>query len=182
MNIDINFEDRYILETVADDLREFTFKSPISKTEFVTIVVEIESAWNPFIPKFLNLAYGPEKDGQIDDFAAVPHVNPSKALTTVLYCGLLFLKHNPGEYLGIDGSDFRRAYLYYRTLQRNYNYLTDHFKLYGLKYYARVLRGRDKNDFLEIDPDELVNISSLIENKPLTNHKSLFNYFIFYLK
>lgn len=182
MNIDIKFEEAYNLDTITPDLRKFTFRSPVSDTEFITVYVEIESARNPFLQEFLNLSFGPEKDGEIDDFASIPHLNPSKALTTVLYCGLFYLQSNPEVYLGVDGSDFRRAYFYYRTLQRNYQYLTNFFSLYGIKYYARVLRGKDKNDILQVDPEELANMPYVIENKPLTNHKSLYNYFIFYLK
>lgn len=59
----------------------------------------------------------------INDFAMVEHLHPSKALSTVLFCGLSFLQANKEAYVGIDGSDFRRAYLYYRALIRNYDYL-----------------------------------------------------------
>jgi hypothetical protein len=92
------------------------------------------------------------------------------------------LRTNPDRYLGIDGSDFRRAYYYYRIMQRNLAYLENHFKIFGAKYYARVLRGQDKNSDLFVDPQELISIPYKIENVPLTDHESLFNSFLVYLK
>jgi hypothetical protein len=182
MNIDINFSETYQLKIIEPDLTKFTFKSPVTNGTAVTITVKIRTAHNPFISEFLNLAFGPEQNGEIDDFAAIRHNNPSKALTTVLYAGLIYLKANPDAFLGVDGSDFRRAYFYFRIIQRNYNYLHKYFKLFGVKYYIRVLRGKDKNDVLQIDPEELTYMPYSIEYKPLTKHTSLFNYFIFYLK
>jgi hypothetical protein len=130
--------------------------------------------------EFLNLAFGPlGEDGSIDDFAAIQHADYSKAFSTILLGAMTYLKSNPNLYVGIDGSDFRRAYLYFRTLQRNYNYLQQHFRIFGVKYYARVLRGKDKYDQMSIDPEELIYTPFSINNEPLTNHKSLYNYFIF---
>lgn len=182
MNVVINFEDTYLLDHIEPDFTKFTFKSPVLKNGQVTITVKIRSAPSLFVEEFINLSFGPEIDGQIDDFAAIPHVNLSKALSTVLFCGYKYLQANPGTYIGIDGSDFRRAYYYFRILQRNYTYLHQHFSIYGIKFYVRLIRGHDKNDFLKIDPKELIYLPYPIENKPLINHKSLYNYFFLYIK
>ncbi len=185
MNININFDDIYNIESLEPDLSRFVFKSPVSDIMSIEIIVKIEPAFNPFLLEFFNMSFGPAIEGEhnrLDDFAKVPHVNPSKTFSTILFCGLLYLQSNKGNYLDFDGSDFRRAYLYYRTIQRNFNYLSNIFKLVGIKYYARVIRGKDKNDLMTVDESELTFIPYLIENHPLTNHKSLFNYFTFYLK
>jgi hypothetical protein len=182
MNIDINFENSYELTPLSADLNKFSFHSPTTQGKSILILVQIQHTSNPFIPEFLNLAFGPlSHDGSIDDFATVSHTSYSKAFSTILLCAMIYLKNNPNVYIGIDGSDFRRAYLYFRTLQRNYNYLQQYFRVFGLKYYARVLRGKDKYDQMSVDPEELTHAPFVINSEPLTNHKSLYNYFIFYL-
>lgn len=183
MNIDLNFEDIYDLIPFSGELNVFSFLSPIIDGRHQLILVKIQNAANAFMPEFLNLAYGPpNQDGTIDDMAVVQHANYSKTFSTILFCALSYLKSNgSGNFIGIDGSDFRRAYLYFRTLQRNYEYLSKYFRLLGLKYYARVLRGKDKYDHMSVDLEELTHVGFSIKNKPLRNHKSLFNYFIFYL-
>lgn len=182
MNININFEDTYELNFTSPSLNKFSFYSPTLQGNSQLILVEIQETGNQFIPEFLNLAFGPPNaKGEIDDFATVAHTNYSKAFSTILFCAIVYLNNNKDVYVGVDGSDFRRAYLYFRTLQRNYNYLRQYFRLYGLKYYARVLRGRDKYDQMAVDSEELTHAPFVIDNMPLTNHKSLYNYFIFYL-
>jgi hypothetical protein len=182
MNVFINLDDTYPFETLEPDHTKFTFKSPVLNGEPVAITVIIESAYDPFLKQFMNLAFGPEIDGKIDDFAAIHHTNPSKALSTVLVCGYKYLKANPKLYIGIDGSDFRRAYFYFRILQRNYTYLHQRFRIFGIKFYIRVIRGKDKNDQLGIDIKDLIHLPNEIENKPLTIHQSLYNYFFLYVK
>lgn len=181
LNIDLNFDDVYEVQVQSSDLTKFTFESPVTAGGPIEIHVWIQSAQNPFLQEFLNLCFGTVVDGEMNDFASVPHENSSKAFSTVLFCALAFLQTNRDKYIGIDGSDFRRAYLYYRTIQRNYTYLIEYFRMYGVKYYARILRGKDKNDHMTVDVNELYAVPFLIESRPLDNHKSLFNYFIFYL-
>jgi hypothetical protein len=182
MNIDINFEDTYELTSLSPTMKKFSFHSPTQQGNRQLIIVEIQQTGNQFIPEFLNLAFGPpNEEGEIDDFASVTHLSHSKAFSTILLCATVYLKINPDAYIGIDGSDFRRAYLYFRTLRRNYDYLQQYLRLFGLKYYARVLRGKNKFDQMSVDPEELTYVSFTIGKAPLTNHKSLYNYFIFYL-
>ncbi|SFD90940.1 hypothetical protein SAMN05518672_103806 [Chitinophaga sp. CF118] len=182
MNIDINFENVYPLNAVSTDSNKSYFFTELVNGERLKIIVEIEQVKNPFVNDFLSLAFGPAgTDGEINDFAAVKHLDYSKAFSTVIFYALTFMKNNPGIYLGIDGSDFRRAYLYYRILQRNYDYLNDYFRIYGIKYYVRLLRGKDKNDSLNIDEQEVKSIPTSITKTPLTKHKSLFNCFLFSL-
>jgi hypothetical protein len=182
MNIDIDLKKTYEITLLADKADEFSFFSPTTQGHSQLITVKIKRASNPFMPEFLNLAFGPlGKDGVIDDFATVQHANYSKTFSTILLCAMICLRANPDLYIGIDGSDFRRAYLYFRTLQRNYHYLKQYFHIFGMKYYVRILRGQDKHDQMPIDPEELTSVPFVINNEPLTNHKSLYNYFIFYL-
>jgi hypothetical protein len=172
----------YPLHSTPPSKDKFSFFTKVANGEKIEIVIEIESRVNPFMQHVLNLAFGPRgQDGKIDDFASVKHLNYSKAFSTIIFCALTFLKEHPDVYLGIDGSDFRRAYLYYRTLQRNYDYLNDYFSIQGIKYYIRVLRGKDKYDLLSIDTHEVMSIPYNVEKAPLVNHKSLFNYFVFSL-
>lgn len=181
MNIDINLDDVYDLIFINQAFTEFIFESPLYGSGVINIHVLIQSANNPFLKQFNNLAFGPKVDGQLNDFVSIKHKNSSKALSTVLFCGLAFLNLHPEEYLGIDGSDFRRAYFYYRMIQRNFHYLSDYFRIFGVKYYARVLRPRNKYDPMPVDVNELISFPYKIENQPLTNHKSLFNYYLCYL-
>ena len=152
--IDLNFDDVYDVHVHSSDLKTFSFESPLLTGGTTVISVLIQPARNLFLQEVLNLSFGPENESEIDDFARVEHLNYSKVFSTVLFCGLTYLRANQEKYLGVDGSDFRRAYLYYRTMQRNYQYLTNYFRLYGVKYYVRVLRGKDKNDMMQIDPNE----------------------------
>ncbi len=181
LNIDLNFENIYELHVNTTNLKSFSFSSPTINGDNVHIEVWIQDAENLFLQDFLNLCYGPVADGTMNDFASVPHLDHSKALSTVLFCALTYLETQPDKYIGVDGSDFRRAYLYYRTIQRNYDYLRDYFRLFGVKYYARILRGSDKNDNMTVDISELYSVPYKIEQQPLNNHKSLYNYFIMYL-
>ena len=186
MRIDLNLEDTYDIEIHNSDLMDFSFNSPVVGGGTTRIVVKIRLVKDPFLKDFINLSYGPliEIDGEtiIDDFATVPHINLSKVLSTVLLCGLRYLKSNPDKFIGINGSDFRRAYLYFRVMQRNLNYLSTYFELLGAKFFVRALRGMDKYAKLQIDSNELTYTPHSIDNMPLENHKSLYNYFLLYLK
>ena len=89
--------------------------------------------------------------------------------------------NNPDHYLGIDGSENLRAWYYWRFVQRNYDYLSDYFDMFGLKYYVRISRfGKyqydNPFDFEDIQPqpDRIVKMDGW--------PKQMYNYFIFRLK
>jgi hypothetical protein len=93
-----------------------------------------------------------------------------------------YLKSNPSHYLGIDGSDNRRAILYFRMLQRNYEYLSRYFNIYGLKYYVRITRFGKRQydnpfDFTDIEP-----YPEEITKSMKISPELMYNYFIFNLQ
>jgi hypothetical protein len=96
--------------------------------------------------------------------------------------GLHYLSHNPDHFLGIDGSNNGRAFLYYRIIQRNFDYLDQYFNVFGLKYYVRITRfGKTQYD----DPFDLNDIApQLVPLKKGVRIPSdmMYNYFIFNLK
>lgn len=181
-NVNLNFGTIYKVMATNEKMSRFIFETELLYGGTMEIVVEIKPLRNLFLNEFLNLAFGPvDEDGYINDFAAVPHLDYSKAFSTVLFCGFSFLTRHANARLGINGSDFRRTYLYFRILQHNYDYLTRYFHLIGIKYFVRLLQGADKNKGLNVDPDELLSVPCAIERGPLCEHKSLFNYFMFSL-
>lgn len=185
MRINLDLEDTYKIEYSNPELTEFAFNSPVTGGGIVEVMVRIQLVKDEFLKEYFNLAFGPliEKDGKavIDDFASVQHINPSKVFSTVLLCGLSYLRANPGSFLGIGGSDFRRAYLYYRIIQKNFSYLEEFFRLAGAKFFIRVILGKNKYSS-DLDSEELMYTSNVMEKVPLTKHKSLFNVFLLYLK
>src|SRR5690348_14655404 len=104
INIDLNLEDTYEINVLSNDLSKFSFNSPTNgASEYEEIQVEIERTRNSFLNEFLNLAFGPlDENGVINDFASVKHKDVSKALSTVLFCGLSYLETFKNVYIGID--------------------------------------------------------------------------------
>lgn len=79
--------------------------------------MEISNEAHELIPNVYNLAFGPTNArGDIDDKAQLTHKDYSKVFSTILFDGLIYLNSNRDHYLGIDGSDNARAYLYYKFL------------------------------------------------------------------
>lgn len=186
MRIDINLNDTYEIEIRDSRLTDYTFDSPVVGGGKVRILVKIRLVSDPFLKDFINLSYGPpiEIEGEVvvDDFASIQHVDPSKVLSTVLLCGLIFLKSNPAEFIGINGSDIRRSYLYYRIILKNLSYLENYFKMIGAKFFVRVLRGWYKDSPPTIDSSELIYTPHTIEKMSFPNYESLYNYFLIYLR
>lgn len=90
--------------------------------------------------------------------------------------------NNPDHMLGIDGSDNRRAVLYFRMLQRIYDYLNNYFEIFGLKYYVRMTRfGKRQYDNPFDFADVLPSPEKIIKNMRI-RLEWLYNYFIFKLK
>lgn len=126
-----------------------------------------------------NMSFGPlNKMHQIDDSAKLTHMNHSKVFSTIVFEGLTFLSDHPDKYLGIDGSNTARAYLYYRCIQNNFDYLNAYFDLYGVNYYVRILR----DTVSHYEEDELLAVPQLIEKDEVVNPPKLYNYFIFNMK
>jgi hypothetical protein len=130
-----------------------------------------------------NLAFGPvTEEGRINDKAELPHRNYSKVFSTILFFGYKYLLKNPDQMIGIDGSDNRRAVLYFRMIQRNYDYLGKYFEVFGLKYYVRMTRfGKRQYDNPFDFADILPSPEKIVKNMRL-RLEWLYNYFIFKLK
>lgn len=184
LNVKINFDDCYEIETLSSDLSLSKFTTILKEGEEVPLAVQISNTVHPFIADVYNLAFGPlTDDNRIDDKAKLQHKNHSKVFSTIIFTALTFLTENKEKFLGIDGSNNARAYLYYRCIQNNFDYLNQFFVIYGVNYYVRVLRKlKDDDDGHPIDSNDLKPIPELIEKDAIIPAEKLYNYFIFKIK
>jgi len=94
-----------------------------------------------------------------------------------------YLKKNPGISLGIDESDQARAYMYYRCLQNNFDYLTQYFEIYGVNYYIRILRKIRNDDVaFPLDVQDIIAVRQVIDPSEWIPHEKLYNCIIFRLR
>jgi hypothetical protein len=187
LGIKIDFENTYDIENLSSDLTSFQFKTVTKKTKDaeeteIELGVILANNRNKFLPQVFNLGFGPFKeDKTIDDKAEIIHKDSSKVYSTILLGALTFLNSNKDRFVGVDGSDIRRAYLYFRLLQSNYDYLTQYFKLIGVKYYIRLLRGIEQADPYTPDPTDLATQPFIITKGESIRCEKLYNYFIYNL-
>lgn len=179
LNIKIDFENRYELLSTDNDLRYSIFESILTNGNISRLGIKISSEAHPYMSDVYNLAFGPVNEkNEIDDHIKLPHQDHSKVFSTIVLAGLTFLTRHKDKYLGIDGSDTRRAYMYYRCIQNNFEYLNSLFTIYGVNYYLRVLR----DESTDYDPKDFLAIPAIIrKGEPLSPAK-LYNYFIFNIK
>ena len=182
INFKIDFTNKYQIENISEDMRESTFTTILQGGQQVPLYVKIDNKSHALLPDVYNLSFGPLRNGRIDDKAELSHADYSKVFSTILVSALIYLTNNPEHSLGIDGSDNRRAYLYYWALLRNFDYLDQYFHMSGLKYYVRITRfGKEQYDnpfdFVDIIPDT-VPIKKDIKISPYL----MYNYFTFKLK
>ncbi len=184
LNVKINFEDCYEIETLSSDLSLSRFNTILKTGEQVPLGIQISNTVHPYLPEVYNLAFGPLiEENRIDDKAKMHHENHSKVFSTIIFTGLTFLTENREKYLGIDGSNNARAYMYYRCIQNNFDYLSQFFNIYGVNYYIRVLRKlKDEDESHPVDGDDLKAIPEIIEKGTFITPDKLYNYFIFKLK
>ncbi len=178
----IDFENKYEIDPLSEDLRLSSFRTVLKDGSNLPIYVQISNEAHVLLPNVFNLGFGPLKNNRIDDKAELTHADYSKVFSSVLLSALTYLTNNPAHSLGIDGSDNRRAYLYYRAIEWNFDYLNRHFEIWGLKYYVRITRfGKtqyeDPFDFDDIIPD-VINIEKDVKIPA----GFMYNYFIFNLK
>ena len=178
LNIKIDFEKRYTVCPV-DDLNYSVFDTELTNGKKTRLGIKISSEEHPLMTDVYNLAFGPvDENHQIDDQAKLTHQDHSKVFSTIVFEGLSFLTQHPDKFLGIDGSNTARAYMYYRCIQNNFDYLTSYFTIYGVSYFIRILRdgGKDyeKEDFLTVP-------KSIVKDEIIRPDK-LYNYFIFKVK
>jgi hypothetical protein len=184
LNVKINFEDCYEIETLSNDLSLSKFNTVLKNGREITLGIQISNTVHPYLPEVYNLAFGPLNEfNQIDDKAKLHHKNHSKVFSTVIFTALTFLTENEAKYLGIDGSNNARAYMYYRCIQNNFEYLNQFFNMYGVNYYVRVLRKlKDGDESYPVDGNDLKAIPGRIEKGTVISPDKLSNYFIFKLK
>lgn len=181
--VKLDFDNTYNIEPLSTDLRVSRFISDLEDGSMIPLRIEISSQPHALDPSVFNLAFGPTNSkGEIDDRAEIAHRDYSKVFSSILLAGLTYLTDNPGHYLGIDGSNNARAYLYYRFLQRNYACLDQFFELYALKYYVRISRfGKNQYDN-PFDFNDVLPMTDRIEKGMTMRSNFMYNYFIFKLK
>lgn len=178
--VKINFDDVYDINIASSEMTLASFETELADGSKKKLIVEISPEGHELMPNVYNLAFGPpDANGEIDDKAQIKHKNYSKVFSTILLHAQAYLTIYPNHYLGIDGSDSSRAFLYYRFILNNVDYLSNYFNIGALKYYVRITRfGKyqyeNPFDFKDIKP-VLVKIT---RDSP-RNIELMYNYFIF---
>lgn len=183
LNVKLNFDDCYDIIESRPDLKLHRFKTVLKNGSEATLGISISENSHPFLPEVYNLAFGPiDKNNNIDDSVKLTHENLSKVFSTIVFTALTFLTENPNTYLGIDGSNNARAFMYYRCINNNFDYLSQYFTLLGVNYYVRILRRvNDEDDGSPIDNEDILAIPTVITKGKLIPCDKLYNYFIFKL-
>lgn len=181
--VKLDFDNTYEIVPLSNDFRVTTFTTVLEDGSSVPLRVEISSEPHALLPFVFNLAFGPtNKMGKIDDKAEILHKDYSKVFSSILLAALTYLTDYPNQYLGIDGSNNARAYLYYRFLQRNFDYLDHYFEMYGLKYYVRITRfGKNQYDN-PFDFNDVIPANDRIRKGMFLRSELMYNYFIFKLR
>jgi len=180
--VTIDFENTIGFDALSKDLKTANFKTMLEDGNPVNLKIEISNEEHELMPNMYNLAFGPiDVKGKIDDRAQLTHKDYSAVFSTILLAALGYLNKNQGHSIGVDGSNNSRAYLYWRYLQHNYEYLSHYFEFFGIKYYVRISRfGKlqydNPFDFADIIP------ASIPIYKTDQWPEPMFNYFIFGLK
>ncbi len=178
LEVKIDFENVYEIEWLAADFSYGRFYSETS-TGLVELHISILLSNNAFLGQIPNLAFGPLKeDGTIDDDAKIKHIDNSKIYSTMLFSALTFLKTQNQAFIGVDGSNHIRAFLYYKVFQLNYEYLAQYFNVAGVKYYIRLLRAKHKTDIYLTDNEDLTIIPVQLTKLMRIENRKLFNYFV----
>lgn len=182
-SLKIDFKNLYEIDNISADLRISTFNTHLNNGQALPLIVKISNESHALLPNVYNFAFGPlNSKGKIDDKAELTHADYSKVFSTILFSALAYLKSNPDHYLGIDGSDNARAYFYYRALQRNFTYLNQHFRMFGVKYFVRITRfGKTQYDN-PFDFEDIMPYPFRIEKGAQISQDHMYNYFIFNLK
>lgn len=184
LNIKIDFDNCYELKDISNDLSSSKFVADLIDDTKVEIGVLISNTPHTFLPDVYNLAFGPvDMNNAINDSAKLTHKDHSKTFSSIVLVALTFLTSNPDKYLGVDGSNNARAYMYFRIIQNNYALLSQYFEIYGVNYYVRILRKtKDSDASHPVDTDDIEAIPRpILQGEKIRNDK-MFNYFIFRLK
>ena len=124
------------------------------------------------MPNVHNLAFGPlDENKDIDDIVKLQHKDHSKVFSTIVFEAFTFLNEHRNKFVGIDGSTTSRAYMYYRCIQNNYDYLTSYFSIYGVNYYARIFR----NGIIDTNNDNILRLPTAIKKGQQITCNNLYN-------
>jgi len=182
MFVKIDFRNRYDFNFASDDYRVRSFQAELKDGSLVDLYVKIDEQPHEILSHVYNMAFGPlNPKGQVDDRAQLTYKDYSKVFSTILWSALMYLKDHIHHSLGIDGSDNRRAHMYYRFLQRNYEYLDKCFRIYGIKYYVRITRFGKQQYENPFDFEDVQYVSSPVD-KNSEIPSPMINYFIVNLK
>ena len=182
MFVKIDFRNKYDFNFASNDYRVRSFQAELKDGSPMDLYVKIDKQPHELLPNVYNMAFGPlNRKGQVDGQIQLAYQNYSRVFSTILWSANLYLSRNRDHFIGIDGSDNRRAHMYYKLLQRNYDYFHKHFRIYGIKYYVRITRfGKHQYDD-PFDFEDVQYIRSPIEKNDETPYP-MFNYFVFNLK
>jgi hypothetical protein len=178
----IDFNNLYEIDSISEDLKVSTFNTTLHTGQAVPLTVKISNESHALLPNVYNLSFGPlNAKGKINDKIELTHADYSRVFSTILFSALAYLKTNPDHYLGLEGSDNARAYFYYRALQRNFGYLHQHFRMFGVKYFVRITRfGKTQYDN-PFDFEDIMPYPFRIEKGAKVSQDHMYNYFIFNL-
>lgn len=177
----IDFNGCYEIGNVSKDLRSCSFNSVLTDGVSVPLSVRISENEHQFMPDVYNLSFGPlNKLGDIDDDVRMKHSDYSRVFSTIVFAAMTFLTGNPARLLGIDGSNNARAYLYYRCMLNNFEYLNQYFRMYGVNYYFRALRKNlARGGAFPVDVEDVLAVPERIKEPMCVRPERLYNYFVF---
>lgn len=180
MKVKLDFDNAYKIKFLSEDFRESLFRSELQDGSVLPLKIEISLEPHELLPGVFNLAFGPlDAEGKIDDKVAVHHKDYSRVFSSILSVAFTYLQKNRDSYLGVDGSNNARAYLYYRFLQRNYDYLDKFFEVFGLKYYVRISRFGKTQYENPFDFDDIQPGFEKIRKNMTIRSDFIYNYLVF---
>lgn len=178
LNIKIDLLHRYPVRFI-NDLSCSVFDAELADATPISLGIKMGSQEHPLMADVYNLAFGPvNKFNRIDDQIRLTHKDHSKVFSTIVFEGFSFLTDHPDKFLGIDGSSTARAYMYYRCIQNNFDYLTSYFDIYGVNFYVRILR----DDADQYENEDFLTIPKRIKKGESLKITRLYNYFIFRIR
>ena len=179
----IDFSNTYPVQQFSDDLRISRFDAVLKSGDTVPFHIVISDEEHELLNKVFNMSFGPvSAKGKIDDNVRWPQKDFSKTFSTILFAAFTYLLKIPGHSIGIDGSTNSRAFLYYWILQRNFDYLSKYFSVFGLKYYVRISRfGKTPYDN-PFDFDDIRTEPQRIWKGIKIPPEEMYNYFVLKLK
>lgn len=178
LNIKIDLQNVYPVRFI-DALNYSVFDTELKDGTSISLGIKISQTEHPLMADVYNLAFGPvNRFNLIDDQIKLTHKDHSKVFSTIVFEGGTFLTEHPDKFLGIDGSNTARAYMYYRCIQNNFDYLTSYFEIYGVNFFVRILR----DDVYEYENEDFLTMPKPIEKGESLKVTRLYNYFIFRIK